>query len=65
MLDIVKLRELVEQGYKIYSIKKEDSGKYEISLIFSGRGNPSEGQLYFMVTDDEVVVAKAYEIYNR
>jgi hypothetical protein len=65
MIDILKFRELIEQGYKIYSVKKDADGKCEIGFIFSGRGIPSEGQLFFLMTEDEAVIMKAYEIYNR
>lgn len=62
MNDIVKLRELVEEGYQINDIKVDSSGKGVIGLVFSGAGNPVEGKRFFLITDDELVINRAREM---
>ncbi len=61
MNDIVKLRNLVENGYIITGIGSASSGKGVITLTFSGNGNPIEGQIYFLITEDQTVIERAKE----
>jgi hypothetical protein len=59
--DIVKLRELIENGYIVNKISVDSSEKGVITLTFSGIGNPIEGQVYFLITDDILVIERARE----
>jgi len=59
--DIVKLRELIENGYYVNKINVDSSGKGVIDLVFSGKGNPTEGQVYFLITNDILVIDRARE----
>ena len=61
MNDIVQLRSLIENGYIVTGVNVDSSGKGVISLTFSGQGNPLEGQLYFLVTEDSLVIERAKE----
>ncbi|NTV91454.1 MAG: hypothetical protein HGA22_14020 [Clostridiales bacterium] len=65
MNDIIKLRELVENGYRINNVNTDGHGKAIINLMFSGMGNPLEGQFFYMVTEDEAVITKAEEIMQH
>lgn len=61
MNDIVKLRELIENGYLVTDVKVDSSGQGVISLAFSGIGNPVDGQIYFLITEDNLVIERAKE----
>lgn len=61
MNDIVKLRELIQNGYFVNKINVDSSGKGVITLTFSGMGNPIEGQVFFLITDDNLVIERARE----
>ena len=61
MNDIVKLRQLVESGYTVTSVNVDSSGKGVIALTFSGNGDPIEGQRYFLITEDQMVLERAKE----
>lgn len=65
MNDIVKLRELVENGYQVKDIKVDSSGKGVIELAFTGTGNPLEGKRFFLITDDELVINRAREMLKQ
>ena len=59
--DIVKLRELIENGYSVRNVNIDSSGKAIITCHFSGMGNPIEGQVYYLITEDELVIEKERE----
>lgn len=61
MNDIVKLRELIEKGYFVRNVNVDSSGKGVITCVFSGMGDPIEGQVYFLITEDEMVIERAKE----
>ena len=65
MDNIIKLRELITNGYWIKEIKVDAAGYCEISLMFSGNGSPVEGQYYFLISNDEAVIQKAREIKGK
>lgn len=59
--DIVKLRELIKNGYYVKKLSVDSSGNGVIDLVFSGEGNPTEGQVYFLITNDVLVIDRARE----
>lgn len=61
MNDIIKLWKLVENGYVIKGVNSLSSGKGVITLTFGGNGNPIEGQIYFLITEDQTVIERAKE----
>lgn len=65
MDDIIKLRELISNGYWIEAVKEDAAGNCVINMIFSGNGIPLEGQYYFLITKDEAVIRKAREIHGE
>jgi hypothetical protein len=65
MDDIIKLRELISNGYWIQEIKVDAAGNGVINMMFSGNGSPVEGQYYFLITTDEAVITKAREIHGN
>lgn len=65
MNDIVKLREMLSKGYHIRNVDVDVSGKAIVTLNFSGMGEPVEGQIYYLITDDKNVIEKAKELRRR
>jgi len=65
MNDIVKLRELIENGYYVTDVKVDSSGQGIITLKFSGVGKSIEGQIYFLITKDSLVIDRAKERLHK
>ena len=53
------LERLLSSGYKVSNVAGENTGRAVICFTFSGMGDPFEGQIYYMITEDESVLEMA------
>lgn len=59
MDDMNKLDNLIKNGYSISEISVDIVGKAVISCEFLGVGEPVDGKVYFIITEDPAVIDKA------
>lgn len=65
MSDIIKFRQLIENGYTISQINVNNLGETVIKFTFSNKCHPIKGQFYFFTTQDYAVIQKANEIVKN
>lgn len=65
MSDIIKVRQLIKDGYAISTIKVDNTGLAVIKFIFSGTGNPTEGKSFLLKTRDQAVIQKVPDIIEK
>ena len=65
MSDIIKFRQLIENGYSILQINVDDLGQTVIEFVFANKCHPPEGQFYSFTTQDQAVIQKANEIIRN
>lgn len=63
--DIIKVRQLIENGYSVIYINIDNYGQAVIKFTFTGKGNPIEGKSYFLTTQDQAVIQKVPEIIKN
>lgn len=59
MNDLEKLENLLENGYIVSEMSVDVAGKGVISCEFGGIGNPVEGKVFFIITEDRTAIEKA------
>ena len=43
---------MLKNGYRVTNISTDSSGQAIITLTFSGMGNATDGQIYYLITKD-------------
>ncbi len=65
MDDIIKFRQLIENGYSISQITVDNLGQTVIKFTSSAKSHPIEGQFYSFTTQDRAIIQKANEILRN
>ena len=59
MDDMDKLENLIKNGYRVNEVSVDIVGKAIIHCEFLGVGEPADGRVYFIITEEPAVIEKA------
>lgn len=65
MSDIIKFRQLIENGYTISQISTDNLGQTSMKLSVPSKSYPFDQEFYFFTTKDQAVIQKANEIIKN